>query len=62
MPLEVSLGVPGLQSWSHLFPGETMKMGKDAIAKLLAPVKDIVAILDVVAQIHPAVQVSTKQM
>lgn len=34
-----------------------MKMGKDAIASLLAPAKDIVAILDAVAQIHPAVQV-----
>jgi hypothetical protein len=36
---------------------EAVKVGKDAITTLLAPAKDVVAILDLVAQVHPAVQV-----
>lgn len=36
---------------------EVAKLGKEAIASLLAPAKEIIAILDVLAQIHPAVQV-----
>jgi hypothetical protein len=36
---------------------EAVKIGKDAITTLLAPAKDVVALLDLVAQVHPAVQV-----
>lgn len=36
---------------------EAIKVGKDAIASLLAPAKDVIAVLDVVSQLHPAVQV-----
>ncbi|KIM78706.1 hypothetical protein PILCRDRAFT_10927 [Piloderma croceum F 1598] len=37
---------------------EAVKIGKDAITTLLAPAKDVVALLDLVAQVHPAVQVA----
>ena len=37
--------------------GEALKIGKDAVASLLAPIKDVVAILDVVGSVHPAVSV-----
>ena len=36
---------------------DAVKVGKDAISSLLAPAKDVIALLDVVAQVHPAVQV-----
>ncbi|KZP29523.1 hypothetical protein FIBSPDRAFT_193959 [Athelia psychrophila] len=37
---------------------EVAKIGKEALSSLLAPAKDIIAILDIVAQIHPAVSVA----
>lgn len=44
--------------WSHEHPTvEVAKIGKEALSSLLAPAKDIIAILDIVAQIHPAVSV-----
>jgi hypothetical protein len=36
---------------------DAAKVGKDAISSLLAPAKDVIALLNVVAQVHPAVQV-----
>jgi len=41
---------------------EAVKIGKDAITTLLAPAKDVVALLDLVAQVHPAVQVRSFQL
>ena len=38
--------------------GEAIKIGKDAVASLLAPVKEVVAILDLVGSVHPAVSVN----
>jgi hypothetical protein len=38
-----------------------LNISKDTIKALLAPAKDVIAILDVVSQIHPAVQVMVFQ-
>jgi hypothetical protein len=38
---------------------EAIKVGKDAIASLLAPAKDVIAVLDAVSQLHPGVQVKS---
>ena len=37
-------------------------MGKDFVQSLLAPAKDVIAILDVVSEVHPAVKVKILQL
>jgi hypothetical protein len=40
------------------FADEAVKIGKEAVSNLLAPIKDVLNCLDLVSQVHPAVGVA----